>query len=114
MRSGKTTLAKRLKDHFENSQIYSFADEVRREVATAICQTADERKAWESLLTNHKEKARILLQGWGNTKRLLYGKGYWLDKTFEAINLCGYDIVIIDDVRSVSYTHLTLPTILRV
>lgn len=99
MRSGKTTLAHRLKEHFDNSQVYSFADAVRREVASAICDTAEERKAWDSLLINDKEKARILLQGWGGTKRVLFGKDYWLKKTFDAINLCGYDIVIIDDVR---------------
>lgn len=99
MRSGKTTLAERLREHFDKSQIYSFADAVKREVAGAICSDAEMRKRWDEILSEDKEQLRALLQGWGNTKRLLYGEDYWLKKTFEAIDLCGYDVVIIDDVR---------------
>lgn len=99
MRSGKTTLAHRLRDHIPKSQIFSFADEVRREARQAFCDTPEAKAAWDEMLASDKEKLRPVLQAWGALKRKLYGADYWVKKTLKAIEQSAYDFAIIDDVR---------------
>lgn len=99
-RVGKTTLASLLNQINDDYSVYSFAEEVRNELANAWFnnhQKKNRRAEWDLLELTNKESVRPLLAGWGHGRRKLTGETYWVKRLMEGIP--DGKTTVIDDVR---------------
>ena len=101
MRTGKSALAQRLSIEYD-IPIVSYAEALRQEVAQAFFPKQGRQEArhlWNLLEEEDKTLTRPMLQAWGEGRRQLDKKSYWIDRLNKYIARKGYDIVIVDDVR---------------
>lgn len=69
-----------------------FADSLKAEVAKAFGVTVE-------FLEAHKDKFRHILQAWGDGRREITSKTYWIEKVTRKLNESIADMVVIPDVR---------------
>jgi hypothetical protein len=69
-----------------------FADALKEEVAREFKVTLE-------YLEEHKADFRLMLQAWGNGKRDIIDRNYWINKVVVELNYTHADIIVIPDVR---------------
>lgn len=73
-----------------------FADELKKEIADAYGCTVD-------YINEHKEDFRLIMQGWGSSKRKLIDQSYWINKWHKWYDnysqMKPNEVIVIPDVR---------------
>ena len=104
MRSGKSSIARLLSEQM-GWPVLSFAEALRDELALAWFGKGKDRATSRFFLAQledyDKAAVRPLLQAWGESKRKLIHRDYWVDALAQRIanTIPEPEVVIIDDVR---------------
>lgn len=99
--SGKDTLYRYLKAYVPLivTERIGFADALKEEVARAFCISVE-------VLEARKAQFRAILQAWGDGRREITSKTYWIDKVLHKLKESKADMVIIPDVRYKNELHM--------
>lgn len=78
---------------------FAFADPLKSELASAFGTTPE-------AINSNKEQYRYLLQAWGEARRNLVGKDYWINKAIESVMANPPEVAVFTDCRYLNEADL--------